>query len=39
MIKVANSAKDKVFSLMKDEGYDPFKDYVRVGVKLNLINI
>ena len=33
MIKVANSAKDKVFSLMKDEGYDPFKDYVRVGVK------
>ena len=33
MIKVANSAKDKVFSLMRDEGYDPIKDYVRVGVK------
>ena len=33
MIKVANSAKDKVSSLMKDEGYDPLKDYVRVGVK------
>jgi len=33
MIKVANSAKDKVSSLMKDEGYDPIKDYVRVGVK------
>ena len=33
MIKVADSAKDKVFSLMKDEGYDPSKDYVRVGVK------
>ena len=33
MIKVANSAKDKVFSLMKDEGYDPINDYVRVGVK------
>ena len=33
MIKVAKSAKDKVSSLMKDEGYDPLKDYVRVGVK------
>ena len=33
MIKVANSAKDKVFALMKNEGYDPIKDYVRVGVK------
>ena len=33
MIKVANSAKDKVSSLMKDEGYDPINDYVRVGVK------
>jgi len=33
MIKVANSAKDKVFSLMRDEGYDPINDYVRVGVK------
>ena len=33
MIKVANSAKDKVFSLMRDKGYDPIKDYVRVGVK------
>jgi len=33
MIKVASSAKDKVHSLMKDEGYDPLNDYVRVGVK------
>ena len=33
MIKVANSAKDKVSSLMKNDGYDPVSDYVRVGVK------
>tara|TARA_B100001250_G_scaffold400786_1_gene411776 strand:+ start:4028 stop:4357 length:330 start_codon:yes stop_codon:yes gene_type:complete len=33
MIKVANSAKDQVSSLMKNDGYDPINDYVRVGVK------
>ena len=33
MIKVAKTAKDKVALLMKEEGFDPSKDYVRVGVK------
>ena len=33
MIKVANSAKNQVSSLMKNDGYDPINDYVRVGVK------
>lgn len=33
MIKVSESAKLKVSSLMKDEGFDPLIDYVRVGVK------
>tara|TARA_B100001989_G_C24477775_1_gene432770 strand:+ start:419 stop:748 length:330 start_codon:yes stop_codon:yes gene_type:complete len=33
MIKVSESAKLKVNSLMKDEGFDPLVDFVRVGVK------
>ena len=33
MIKVAKTAKEKVEMLMKEEGFDPSKDYVRVGVK------
>jgi len=33
MIKVAKTAKEKVAILMKEEGFDPSKDYVRVGVK------
>jgi iron-sulfur cluster assembly protein len=33
MIKVSETAKNKVQSLMKDDGFDPFDDYVRVGVK------
>lgn len=33
MIKVAETAKEKVAVLMKEEGFDPIKDYVRVGVK------
>ena len=33
MIKVSETAKTKVQSLMKDDGFDPFDDYVRVGVK------
>jgi|TARA_B110000263_G_C15247665_1_gene482507 iron-sulfur cluster assembly protein len=33
MIKVSESAKNKVFSLMKDDGFDPIQDFVRVGVK------
>ena len=33
MIKVAETAKQKVSVLMKEEGFDPYSDYVRVGVK------
>ena len=33
MIKVHETAKQKVSILMKEEGYDPSRDYVRVGVK------
>ncbi|MGB1020382.1 MAG: HesB/IscA family protein [Flavobacteriaceae bacterium] len=33
MIKVAESAKEKVSRLMQEEGFDPMKDYIRVGVK------
>ena len=33
MIKVSESAKKKVISLMEDDGFDATNDYVRVGVK------
>ncbi|MFB9056025.1 HesB/IscA family protein [Mariniflexile ostreae] len=33
MIKVSETAKKKVIELMKDDGYDPTADFVRVGVK------
>ena len=33
MIKVQETDKQKVSILMKEEGYDPSRDYVRVGVK------
>ena len=33
MIKVAKSAKEKVTTLMKEEGFNPLVDFVRVGVK------
>ena len=33
MIKVAETAKQKVSVLMREEGFDPSNDYVRVGVK------
>ena len=33
MIKVSDSAKLKVNSLMKGDGFDPEVDFVRVGVK------
>lgn len=33
MIKVSESAKHKVVSLMTEEGFDVTTDYVRVGVK------
>ena len=33
MIKVADKAKVEVTKLMKDDGYNPSSDFVRVGVK------
>ena len=33
MIKVSESAKNKVIALMTEEGFDATKDFVRVGVK------
>ena len=33
MIKVSDIAKKKVIELMKEDGYNPTSDYVRVGVK------
>ena len=33
MIKVSDIAKKKVIELMKDDGFNPTIDFVRVGVK------
>ncbi len=33
MIKVSDSAKQRVVMLMQEEGFNASKDYVRVGVK------
>lgn len=33
MIKVSDSARQKVVTLMQEEGFDAQNDYVRVGVK------
>jgi len=33
MIKVSDTAKKRVISLMEDDGFDAATDYVRVGVK------
>lgn len=33
MIKVSDTAKLKVVALMQESGYEPGRDYVRVGVK------
>ncbi len=33
MIQVSETAKQRVISLMTEEGYDASQDYVRVGVK------
>jgi iron-sulfur cluster assembly protein len=33
MIKVSESASKKIVDMMKDDNFDPTKDYVRVGVK------
>lgn len=33
MIKVSDQAKQKAIQLMTEEGFRPFEDYIRVGVK------
>lgn len=33
MIKVSDQAKEKAAILMKEDGFDPENDYIRVGVK------
>ncbi len=33
MIKVSNEAKEKAIQLMTEDGFRPFEDYIRVGVK------
>lgn len=33
MIKVSDTAREKVIALMIDEGFDATKDFIRVGVK------
>ena len=33
MIKVSDTAKQKVVQLMQDDGFDASTDYIRVGVK------
>lgn len=33
MIKVSDNAKDKAAILMKEDGFNPETDYIRVGVK------
>ncbi len=33
MIKVSESASKKIVEMMKEDGFDASKDYVRVGVK------
>lgn len=33
MIKVSETAKNKVIELMKEDGFDATTDYIRVGVK------
>lgn len=33
MIKVSESASQKIINMMREDGYNPDTDYVRVGVK------
>lgn len=33
MIKVSDQAKQKAIQLMTEDGFRPFEDYIRVGVK------
>ena len=33
MVKVSDLAKEKAIQLMTEDGFKPFEDYIRVGVK------
>ncbi len=33
MIKVSDHAKEKAIQLMTEDGFKPFEDFIRVGVK------
>lgn len=33
MIKVSDHAKEKAIQLMTEDGFEPFEDFIRVGVK------
>ena len=33
MIKVSDNAKEKAIQLMTEDGFQPFEDFIRVGVK------
>ena len=33
MIKVSDHAKEKAIQLMTEDGFQPFEDFIRVGVK------
>ncbi len=33
MIKVSDQAKEKAVQLMTEDGFRPYEDYIRVGVK------
>ena len=33
MIKVSDQAKEKAIQLMTEDGFQPFEDFIRVGVK------
>ena len=33
MIKVSDHAKEKAIQLMTEDGFNPFEDFIRVGVK------
>ena len=37
MIKVSDTAKQKVIQLMTDDGFDATTDFVRVGVKSGVL--
>ena len=37
MIQVSDTASKKIIDMMKDDGFDASKDYVRVGVKSQLL--